>query len=125
MAARPGTKNYGAYTVKLHLFAHPVGRFPVSPGNFFPPPRVDSAVIRLTVRETPPCEVKDEKLLFRLIRAGFGQRRKTLLNSLTAAGFTKDTLAAALTAAHLSPTARAEELTLPQFAALADALTDA
>ena len=124
LCAAPGTREAGAVTLAVAYYAEAETLFSVSRGSFMPAPNVDSAVIRLTVRETPPCEVKDERLLFRLIRAGFGQRRKTLLNSLTAAGFTKDTLAAALTAAELSPTARAEELTLPQFAALADALTD-
>lgn len=125
LCAAPGTREAGAVTLAVAYYAQAETLFSVSRGSFMPAPNVDSAVIRLTVRETPPCEVKDERLLFRLIRAGFGQRRKTLLNSLTAAGFTKDVLAAALTAAELSPTARAEELTLPQFAALADALTDA
>ena len=90
-----------------------------------PAPNVDSAVIRLTVRKTPPCPVKDEAVMFRLIRAGFNQRRKTLLNSLTGAGYSKEQLTAAFAAAELSPTARAEQLTLPQFAALADALVEA
>ncbi len=122
LCATPGTREAGAVTLAVAYYARAETLFSVSRGSFLPAPNVDSAVIRLTVRQQPPCKVKDEKLLFRLIRAGFNQRRKTLLNSLTGAGFTKEVLAAALAAAGLAPTARAEELTLSQFAALADAL---
>ncbi len=123
LCATPGTREAGAVTLAVAYYAEADTLFQVSRGSFMPAPQVDSSVIRLTIRQQPPCDVQDEKTLFRLIRAGFGQRRKTLLNSLTAAGFTKEALATGLAAAGLSPTARAEELTLPQFAALADALT--
>ena len=83
---------------------------------------MDSAVIRLTVRKTPPCAVRNEALLFRLIRSAFGQRRKTLPNALVTAGCSKAAVQAAMRAVSISETARAEELTLPQFASLADAL---
>ena len=124
LCATPGTRQVGAVTLAVQYYAEAQTLFGVSRGSFLPAPNVDSAVIRLTVRQQPPVSVADERHLFRLIRAGFGQRRKTLLNSLTAAGYTKETLAAALTAAGIAPTARAEELTLPQFAALSDALTE-
>lgn len=124
LCARPGTRAAGAVTLAVHYYAEAEMLFPVSRGSFMPAPNVDSAVIRLTIRKEPPCAVGDEKKMFRLIRAGFGQRRKTLVNSLTAAGFTKEAITAALTAAGVSPTARAEELTLPQFAAISDALPD-
>ena len=124
LCATPGTRQAGAVTLAVQYYAEAQTLFGVSRGSFLPAPNVDSAVIRLTVRQQPPVSVADERHLFRLIRAGFGQRRKTLLNSLTAAGYTKETLAAALTAAGIAPTARAEELTLPQFAALSDALTE-
>ncbi|MBQ5840685.1 MAG: 16S rRNA (adenine(1518)-N(6)/adenine(1519)-N(6))-dimethyltransferase RsmA [Clostridia bacterium] len=123
LCATPGTREAGAVTLAVAYYAEAETLFQVSRGSFMPAPNVDSSVIRLTIRQQPPCQVRDEKTLFRLIRAGFGQRRKTLLNSLTAAGFTKEALADGLATAGLSPTARAEELTLPQFAALADALT--
>lgn len=122
LCAKPGTREAGAVTLAVQYYAEAETLFTVSRGSFLPAPNVDSAVIRLTIRKTPPCSVRDEKVLFRLIRAGFGQRRKTLLNSLSSAGYTKDALAAAMAAADIPTTARAEQLTLPQFAALADAL---
>ena len=122
LCAAPGTREAGAVTLAVQYYAEAETLFTVSRGSFMPAPNVDSAVIRLTVRRQPPCCVEDERQMFRLIRAGFGQRRKTLLNSLTAAGFTKEQLAAALQTAGIPPTARAEELTLPQYAALSDGL---
>ncbi len=124
LCAQVGTREAGAVTLAVQYYAEAETLFTVSRGSFLPAPNVDSAVIRLTVRKQPPCAVRDEKVLFRLIRAGFGQRRKTLLNSLGSAGYTKDVLAAAFAAAEISPTARAEQLSLAQFAALADALTE-
>ena len=122
LCAAPGTREAGAVTLAVQYYAEAETLFTVSRGSFMPAPNVDSAVIRLTVRRQPPCAVQDERQMFRLIRAGFGQRRKTLLNSLTAAGFTKEQLATALQTAGIPPTARAEELTLPQYAALSDGL---
>ena len=124
LCAAPGTRQAGAVTLAVAYYAEAEMLFQVSRGSFMPAPNVDSAVIRLTVRKQPPCAVKDEKLLFRLIRAGFGQRRKTLLNSLTGAGYGKEALSAALDRAGISPTARAEQLTLADFAAVADALSE-
>ncbi len=121
LCAAPGTRAAGAVTLAVAYYAEAEKLFDVSRGSFMPAPNVDSAVIRLTVRKSPPVDVRDEKVLFRLIRAGFGQRRKTLLNSLAAALPDRDRLRAALTAAGVSPTARAEELTLAQFAAIANA----
>ncbi|MBE6777865.1 MAG: 16S rRNA (adenine(1518)-N(6)/adenine(1519)-N(6))-dimethyltransferase RsmA [Ruminococcaceae bacterium] len=122
LCALPGTRQAGAVTLAVQYYAEAETLFTVSRGSFLPAPNVDSAVIRLTVRREPPCTVRDEGRMFRLIRAGFGQRRKTLLNSLTTAGYSKETVAAALATAGISPTARAEELTLEQFAALSDAI---
>ncbi len=124
LCAQVGTREAGAVTLAVQYYAEAETLFTVSRGSFLPAPNVDSAVIRLTVRQTPPCAVKDEGALFRLIRAGFGQRRKTLLNSLSSAGYGKQMLAAALEAAKVPATARAEQLTLVQFAAIADALTE-
>ena len=122
LCAAPGTREAGAVTLAVQYYAEAETLFSVSRGSFMPAPNVDSAVIRLTVRKTPPCPVKDETVMFRLIRAGFNQRRKTLLNSLTGAGYSKEQLTAAFAAAGIAPTARAEQLTLPEFAALADTL---
>lgn len=122
LCAAPGTRACGAVSLAVAYYAEPERLFGVSRGSFMPAPNVDSEVIRLTVRKTPPVDVQDEKLLFSLIRAAFGQRRKTLLNSLMSAGYTKDTLRAALAAANIPDTARAEQLTLQQFARLANVL---
>lgn len=122
LCAKPGTREAGAVTLAVQYYAEAETLFSVSRGSFLPAPNVDSAVIRLTVRQTPPCKARDEALMFRVIRAGFGQRRKTLLNSLGTLGYSKDVLTAAMAAAGVPPTARAEQLTLEQFAALANAL---
>ena len=124
LCAVPGTRECGAVTLAVQYYAEAEILFTVSRGSFMPAPKVDSSVIRLPLRQEPPCTVQDEALLFRLIRAAFGQRRKTLPNSLGAAGYDKATLLEALQKADLSPTARAEELTLPQFAALATVLSE-
>ena len=122
LCARPGTRECGAVTLAVQYYAEAEILFSVSRGSFMPAPNVDSSVIRLPLRSEPPCSVSDEALLFRLIRAAFGQRRKTLSNSLCSAGYDKATVQAALQTADISPTARAEELTLPHCAALAAAL---
>ncbi len=124
LCATPGTREAGAVTLAVQYYAEAETLFGVSRGSFMPAPNVDSAVIRLTCRKTPPCPVQNEAVMFRLIRAGFNQRRKTLLNSLTGAGYTKERLSAAFGAAGIAPTARAEQLTLPQWAALANTLCE-
>lgn len=124
LCARPGTRECGAVTLAVDYYSRADRLFQVSRGSFLPAPKVDSAVMQLHVRREPPCPVRDEKLLFRLIRAGFNQRRKTLVNSLAGAGFSKETLQTALSETGLAPSARAEELTLAQFAALADRLAE-
>ncbi len=125
MAGRPGTKDYGSYTVKLRLHARPAGRFQVAPGCFLPPPRVESAVIRL---ERAPL-VSDPVLLERAARvadAAFAQRRKTLRNSLRAAlGVPAGVLDEALAAAGIDGSLRAERLEPEAFVALAAALASA
>lgn len=125
LCAEPGTRACGAVTLAVHYYAEAKTLFPVSRGSFLPAPNVDSAVIRLTLRTAPPVAVRDEGALFRLIRGAFAQRRKTLLNALGGAGWPKETVSAALAAADLSPTMRAEQLSLLQFAALSEALADA
>lgn len=122
LCAAPGTRDCGAVSLAVQYYAQPTRLFGVSRGSFMPAPNVDSEVIRLTVRKTPPVSVNDEKRLFGIIRAAFGQRRKTLQNALTTAGYTKETIAAACTAAGIPVTARAEQLTLEQFASLTNHL---
>ena len=118
LCAEPATRECGAVTLAVRYFAEPEILFSVSRGSFLPAPKVDSSVIRLRLHDDPPCEIADEALFFRLVHAAFQQRRKTLSNSLGCAGYTKEQIAKALQTAGLSPTARAEELTLTQYAAL-------
>lgn len=128
IAAKPSTKTYGAYTAKLSLFAQVTGRFEVGPGNFMPPPRVNSAVVRLdrTQARNPLTSklLSEEELLhtMRVIDAAFAQRRKTIRNSMSASGFDKDKLDQAFLATGIAPTARAEVLTSQDFICLAAAL---
>ena len=128
--AKPKTKAYGAYTAKLALYAQVSGRFEVAPGNFMPPPRVNSAVVRLErapMTDPSGTSVLTSEQLFwvaRVIDAAFAQRRKTIRNSMGASGFKKDTLERALLAAHIEPTVRAEALGVKDFVRLAMALAE-
>ena len=128
ISAKPSTKAYGAYTAKLSLFAQVTGRFEVGPGNFMPPPRVNSAVVRLdrTQARNPVSSklLSEEELLhtMRVINAAFAQRRKTIRNSMSASGFDKDKLDQAFLATGIAPTVRAEVLTSQDFICLAAAL---
>ena len=127
MQAGPGTKDYGALSLAVQYYADPYLAANVPPNCFMPRPNVGSAVIRLTRFEETPVQVKDEKLLFRLIRASFNQRRKTLQNGLVNSqelDFTKEQVAAAIATLGVSPSVRGEALTLEQFAALANALSE-
>ena len=89
MTARPGGKDYGALSVAVQYHTEPEIVLDVPPSCFFPAPEVDSAVIACTVRQTPAVAVQDEKLFFRVVKASFGQRRKTLSNALKPLGFSK------------------------------------
>lgn len=127
MQAGPGTKDYGALSLAVQYYASPYLAANVPPNCFMPRPNVGSAVIRLTRFKETPVQVKDEKLLFRLIRASFNQRRKTLQNGLVNSqelDFTKEQVAAAIATLGVSPSVRGEALTLEQFAALANALSE-
>lgn len=127
MKADPGTKEYGALSLAVQYYAEPYLAANVPPNCFMPRPKVGSAVIRLSGREKPPVEVKDEKLMFRLIRASFNQRRKTLQNGLANSAeldFSKEMIGKAIGAVGFSPTIRGEKLSLKEFAALADVLMD-
>lgn len=123
MQATPGTEDYGALSLAVQYYCTPYIAANVPPNCFMPRPNVGSAVIRLTLHDTPPIEVKDEKLLFALIRASFNQRRKTLVNGINNSSelnISKEEVAAALEALGLSPSIRGEVLSLEQFAALAN-----
>ncbi len=111
----------GAVTLAAAFYAESEMLFEVPRESFTPSPNVDSAVIQFSVRKTAPIIVEDEKLLFRLIRGAFEHRRKTLMNSVSAAGVvSKEILQKALEELEIPPTVRAEQLTMEQFAALAD-----
>lgn len=122
MAAEPGSKDYGAYTVKLRLLARPAGRFRVPPGVFLPPPRVDSAVLRLE-RAPRPEAPELLALAAEVASAGFAQRRKTLRNSLLAAGrWGREQVDLALDTAGIEGGRRAETLSVEEFIRLASAM---
>lgn len=125
MQVGPGTKDYGALSLAVQYYAEPYIIANVPPNCFIPRPNVGSAVIRLTRHTEPPVTVQDEKLMFRIIRASFNQRRKTLQNGLNNASdlsFTKEQIVEAIESIGLKPTVRGEALTLEQFAKLSDAL---
>ncbi len=126
ICAAPATAQYGAFSVFCQYYAEPELLFDVPAHCFIPQPKVTSAVIKLNVRTEPVCEVTDEKMFFRVVRAGFSQRRKTLLNSLSS-GFGeigKQELSELLTSCGIEPTVRAETLDIPTFAAIANALAE-
>ena len=123
MQAGPGTKDYGALSLAVQYYAAPYIVANVPPNCFMPRPNVGSAVIRLQVHENPDIRVKDESLMFRIIRASFNQRRKTLQNSLShdpQLGISKEVVARILEEMGLSATIRGEALSLPQFAQFSD-----
>lgn len=127
MQVGPGSKDYGALSLAVQYYASPYIVANVPPNCFIPRPNVGSAVIRLTRYQEPPVQVKDVKLMFRLIRASFNQRRKTLQNGLNNSpelSFSKEKIAAVIESLGLPPAVRGEALTLEQFAALANAFSD-
>ena len=126
MQVGPGTKDYGALSLAVQYYAKPKIVANVPPNCFMPRPKVGSAVIRLERYEKPPVEVKNEKLMFRIIRASFNQRRKTLVNGLKNSPeipFSKEQIEEALGMCGLSLNIRGEALTLEQFAQLANAFS--
>ena len=127
ICAAPGTGEGSAFSVFCHWYAEPRMLFDVPPSCFLPQPKVCSTVISLKTRQGPPCPVTDEALFFRVVRAAFAQRRKTLSNAL-ASGFPalgKERVAAILADCGLSPTVRGETLTVEQFAAIANRIKTA
>ena len=115
IAAKPGSKAYGAYTAKLALYGRVTGRFEVGPGNFMPPPHVNSAVVRIDRRDDVPNDATE---VAQVIDAAFAQRRKTIRNSMSARGYEKDVLDAAFAAAGIDPRTRAESLAPEEFVRL-------
>ncbi|MGN0298791.1 MAG: 16S rRNA (adenine(1518)-N(6)/adenine(1519)-N(6))-dimethyltransferase RsmA [Lachnospiraceae bacterium] len=127
MQTGPGSKDYGALSLAVQYYAKPYIVANVPPNCFMPRPNVGSAVIRLTRYSEPPVTVKDEQLMFALIRASFNQRRKTLLNGLSNGSelsYSKEEITMAMERAGLAANVRGETLTLAQFAALADQLVE-
>ncbi|MBS5659916.1 MAG: 16S rRNA (adenine(1518)-N(6)/adenine(1519)-N(6))-dimethyltransferase RsmA [Clostridiales bacterium] len=125
ICAEPGTRDVGAVSLAVRYFSTPKLLFHVSRGSFMPAPNVDSCVIRLDVKEKTPEQVRDEKFFFRLVRAGFSQRRKTLVNPVSSGlGVSKETVREALEELNIKPTVRAEELTMEQFILLSNRLSE-
>ena len=121
--ARPGTKDYGALTLATEYYASVSKVADVSASCFIPRPNVDSSVIRLDIYKERPVKVRDERLLFKLIRAAFAQRRKTMVNSVSAVtDFSKEEIKEALCLIGKSENIRGEVLSLEEFAALSDRL---
>lgn len=123
LCAPVGSRDSGAITVAVNYYADAQVLFPVTRESFTPAPKVDSEVIKLNIRKTPPVEVKDEKFFFDVVKAAFSQRRKTAANSLSSGlAISKEKVTQIITAAGLSPTVRAEALTMEELARLADKL---
>jgi len=129
ICASPGSADYGAFGLFVQWYCETELLFDVPPSCFVPQPKVTSSVIRLTRRPAPPLPVRDEKLLFRIIRAAFNQRRKTLVNALSSGlGLGKDELETVLGEVGLDARVRGEALDIAAFAAISDkvnCLTDA
>ena len=123
ISAKTSTKNYGALSVLCQYFTRPELICVVPAGLFVPPPKVDSAVLRLRFLDKPSVEVKDEKMFFKTVRAAFSQRRKTLLNCL-ASNFPvgKTVISEIMNNIGIEPSRRGETLSLEEFAKLSDAL---
>ena len=124
MTAPPGGRDYGALSVAVQYYTEPEIVLDVPPNCFLPAPEVDSAVIVCAVRQTPAVTVKDEKLFFRVVKAAFGQRRKTLSNALKTTGASKEEIGKALDKAKVDAARRGETLSLVEFAAVADGLAE-
>lgn len=122
MAAQPGGKTYGALSVAVQYYTVPEIALYVPPRSFMPSPEVDSVVVNCKVRQTPAVELIDEKMFFRVVKAAFGQRRKTLNNALKSMGVDKNIIADVLDKAGIEATRRGETLTMEEFGAIANIL---
>lgn len=120
MVAKPGTKAYGALSVAVQYYTEPYIVMDVPPKAFMPAPEVTSAVVCCKRRTEPPVQVKNEKILFRVIKAAFAQRRKTFANTMKTTGLSKDTIAAVLAKAGIDGQRRGETFSLDEFAAIAN-----
>ncbi len=126
MQAEPGSKAYGALSLAVQYYADAEIEMEVAPSSFLPPPQVSSTVIKLSLYEKPPVETEDEKLMFRLIRDSFNQRRKTLVNALSnggGAGISKEEIRESILEIGEKETVRGEALSLAQFAALSNVIS--
>ena len=127
MIAEPGSKTYGALSLAVRYYTDPEISFIVKPESFMPRPKVESAIVHMVRHQEPPLDVKDEKMLFDVIRASFNERRKTLQNGIAnyaGFSFSKEQVGQALDLCGLDRTVRGEKLSLEDFARLADALTE-
>ena len=122
MAAQPGGKTYGALSVAVQYYTVPEIALYVPPRSFMPPPEVDSVVVNCKVRQIPAVELIDEKMFFRVVKAAFGQRRKTLNNALKSMGVDRNIIADVLDKAGIEATRRGETLTMEEFGAIANIL---
>ena len=124
ICALPGSSDYGAFSVYCQYHTNPELLFDVGPECFIPAPKVTSSVIRMAPLPSPPSEVRDEARFFRIVKAAFGQRRKTLLNALSAAlpSLPKGDIKSAIISCGLPEDVRGERLGIPEFAALTEAL---
>ena len=121
MVAKPGTKDYGALSVAVQYYTEPDIVLDVPPKSFLPAPAVTSSVIRCVLRDKPPVDVIDEKLFFRVVKAGFAQRRKTFSNTMKTTGLSKDRIEELLAKANIDGQRRGETFTLQEFADVANA----
>ena len=121
MVAKPGTKDYGALSVAVQYYTEPDIVLDVPPKSFLPAPSVTSSVIRCVLRDKPPVDVIDEKLFFRVVKAGFAQRRKTFANTMKTTGLSKDRIEELLAKANIDGQRRGETFTLQEFADIANA----
>ena len=121
MVAKPGTKDYGALSVAVQYYTEPDIVLDVPPKSFLPAPAVTSSVIRCILRDKPPVDVIDEKLFFRVVKAGFAQRRKTFSNTMKTTGLSKDRIEELLAKANIDGQRRGETFTLQEFADVANA----
>lgn len=123
--AAPGTAEYGAISLAVQYKAEVEKCFSVSPGNFIPPPKVTSSVIRMNIRKNPPVTPRSPENMFDIIHAAFAQRRKTLMNALRSAGtkYTKEEIEDAIVKAGLPSDVRGERLGLEEFSRLSDLIT--
>ena len=121
MVAKPGTKDYGALSVAVQYYTKPDIVLDVPPKSFLPAPAVTSSVIRCVLRDKPPVDVVDEKLFFRVVKAGFAQRRKTFANTMKTTGLSKDRIDELLAKANIDGQRRGETFTLQEFADVANA----